>query len=349
LSYPVLTKEIAHFGFDLSIPIYQSKAIYFVFTSTCLSEISGTSCNDKTLGLRSLDKKGPNFLLRDSRNVKWSLGKRLTDAVNPQFDWESLQILQQNNYEFPDIQKLALESSLPSQKVDIYCAPCACAIQTAVRICSHESTKLIQYLTKVDDRIPVSCCPETSKMACLSSLLVKIQEDESGLLTGTPGLETSWIQYIDRVWIEQRIYTLETQLYDRETYKSIHDSINELLSTFPGRNSVFLGELDQCLWILQTPPFPWTPRMPKENEIYELQKNTKADLWEKKFLGTFTPRNFGTGVYPTSSSTVKNTHHKERGNSTLGSSELDTLISSPKPTRTEDLIDEVDHDPEADI
>jgi hypothetical protein len=168
-------------------------------------------------------------------------------------------------------------------------------------------------------------------------------------LTGTPGLETSWIQYIDRVWIEQRIYTLETQLYDRETYKPIHDSINELLSTFPGRNSVFLGELDQCLWILQTPPFPWTPRMPKENEIYELQKNTKADLWEKKFLGTFTPRNFRTSVYPTSSSTAKNTHHKERGNSTLGSSELDTLISSPKPARTEDLIDEVDHDPEADI
>jgi hypothetical protein len=88
--------------------------------------------------------------------------------------------------------------------------------------------------------------------------------------------------------------------------------------------------------------------MPKENEIYKLQKSSGADLWEKKFLGTFTPRNFRTSVYPTSGSTVINTHQKERGNSALGSSELGTLGVSLKP-KTEELIDKVDNNLEADV
>src|ERR1700733_13117708 len=109
-----------------------SKTFYFVFTSKCLSGYPGISCNEETLGLMSLHNNGPNFLPEDSRHVIWSLGSRITDAINPKFDYDSLEIMRQSNYEFPEIQKWALESSLPLAKVDIFCAPCVCAIQTAI-------------------------------------------------------------------------------------------------------------------------------------------------------------------------------------------------------------------------
>jgi hypothetical protein len=261
----------------------------------------------------SLSEDGPSFLPETGQHSIWSLGKRITKAINPSFSEESLKMLQEVNYEFPEIQKLALESSLPVEKVDVFCPPCACAIQTAIRLCSAESTKLIRYIAKVDDRISVSCCAESTKIDRLNSLLTKIQEYEAGILAEQTGFNRKWIQYIDRVWIEQRIYHLETQLYTQEAYKTDHWSIAELLKDLPSKNSVFLGEIDRCLWILQTKPFPWTPRMPKENEIYELVSEGKK--WHKKFLGSFTPRNFGTGAPSVRSASTQSTIYSGVSNS----------------------------------
>jgi hypothetical protein len=98
------------------------------------------------------------------------------------------------------------------------------------------------------------------------------------------------VEFIDRVWIEQRIYHLENQLYTQQVYKTDRLGTEELLQNTPNRNSVVFAEIDQCSWILQTPPFPWSPRMPKENEIYAIEMS--LNLWRKKFLGSFTPRNF---------------------------------------------------------
>jgi hypothetical protein len=265
----------------------QTSTLYFVFTSACSSDLLKEVCNEETLGSLSLSRDGPNFLPGQANPT---FGKRITKAINPVFSYDYLQILQQSNYEFPEIQKLALESSLPVAQVDVFCAPCACAIQTAIRLCHAESSPLISYVVKVDDRVPVSCCVNSSKIDRLNSVLIKIQEHDAGLLNDQPHLYTPWIRFLDRVWIEQRIYELETNIYTGEDSKSDKWSITELLQTLTSRHCILLGEIDRCLWILQTEPFPWTPRMPKANEIYQVQWQGRG--WQKKFLGSFTPRNY---------------------------------------------------------
>jgi hypothetical protein len=124
----------------------------------------------------------------------------------------------------------------------------------------------------------------------LNSLLLIIQKFESGMITKEVGMMTFLVKFIDRVWIEQRIYHLETQLYTQEVYETDRLGTVELLQTLPGGNVLVFAEIGQCSWILQTRPFPWTPRMPKENEIYALELS--LNLWTKKFLGSFTPRDF---------------------------------------------------------
>ena len=261
--------------------------LFFVFTSVCSSDLLKQACSEATLGSLSLNRDGPHFL---PKQAKLTFGNRITKAINPVFSYDSLQILQQSNYEFPEIQKLALEASLPLVKVDVFCAPCACAIQTAIRLCHAESSPLIRYEVKVDDRVPVSCCANSSKINHLNSLLIKIQEHDAGLLINQSHLNTAWIGFLDRVWIEQRIYELETNLYTGEDSKSDKWGIVELLKTLTSQYCLLLGEIDRCLWILQTEPFPWTPRMPKANEIYQVHRQSKC--WHRKFLGSFTPRNF---------------------------------------------------------
>ncbi|KAI9783540.1 MAG: hypothetical protein M1839_003710 [Geoglossum umbratile] len=258
--------------------------LYFVFTPACSPDLLKEACDEATLGWLSLSRDGPRF------QAKPTFGNRITKAINPVFSYDSLQILQQSNYEFPEIQKLALEASLPLAHVDVFCAPCACAIQTAIRLCQAESSQLISYEVKVDDRVPVSCCANLSKIDRLNSLLITIQEHDAGLLNDQSHLNTQWIRFLDRVWIEQRIYELETTIYTGEDSKSGQWSIAELLKTLTSRYCVLLGEVDRCLWILQTEPFPWTPRMPKANEIYEARWQSGG--WRRKFLGSFTPRNF---------------------------------------------------------
>ena len=183
-----------------------------------------------------LSDDGPNYLPEEGFNTTWALGKRITKAINPSFSEEMLELIRQINYECPDIQRLALESALPLETVDIFCAPCACAIQTALRICAVESTTLIKYIVKVDDRVSVSCCTESAKFHRLASLLAMIQQHETGILTERVGLSTDWIQHIDRVWIEQSIYRLETQLYTHEEHANEKWSVADLLQSMPSKN-----------------------------------------------------------------------------------------------------------------
>ena len=103
--------------------------LYFVFTSVCSSDLLKEACNEATLGSLSLSRDGP------PEKAKPTIWNRITKDINPEVGYDYLQIPQQSNYEFPEIQKLALEASLPVAKVDVFCTPCACAIQTAIRMC----------------------------------------------------------------------------------------------------------------------------------------------------------------------------------------------------------------------
>lgn len=228
------------------------------------------------------------------------LGHRITKSMNVKFGYDDLELLRHGGY-------AAAETNLPLGNVYVYCAPCACAVRTALTICAYGSLQYLQYITRVDDRISASCCPESTKMDRLISLVATIKEIEATEALQMTGVNTRWIEYIDRVWIEQRVYRLEEEFYAQSFSRSTVVNGQELFAEFQSESKetgvVFLGELDHCLWMLQTQPFPWKARIPKETEIYKLAKTTADSGWERIYLGTYTPRKFKAYTsYPTSPS-----------------------------------------------
>jgi hypothetical protein len=121
-------------------------------------------------------------------------------------------------------------------------------------------------------------------------LLITIQEHDAGLLKFS--YVSDWVKYLDRVWIDQRVYELETRVYTGDDSDSDKRSIAEILSNLRRGHYVILGEVDLCHWILQTKPFPWAPRMAKANEIYQMKWHGDGTGWHRKYLGSFTPQNF---------------------------------------------------------
>ncbi|KAH7276266.1 hypothetical protein B0J15DRAFT_458384 [Fusarium solani] len=260
---------------------------YFVFTAECISGGFGVPCDTSPARTIFIDSTSPSFASTHS-NVNWSIGKRVTSSISPKFDWEALEILKIQNYECDSLQRAAVEATLPSETVSVYCAACACAIRTALLMCKSESSQLIQYRTRVDDRMPAACCPKEYSKARLESLLETIQLWEVGLLKTENS--TSLLRYLDRVWIEKRLYQIDTNhmtMVDREPVIQAAS----LISSIAEKNAVFIGELDdlRVATVHLTPPLPTLPRQPRLNEIYQMKKRSSLDHWQFDFLGSFTP------------------------------------------------------------
>lgn len=102
--------------------------------------------------------------------------------------------------------------------------------------------------------------------------------------------------HIDRAWLETRIYMLETELNDKGSHGDEKVQITKLIETFffneygnTSEHSLFLGEASQCSWIVRTKPFPWSPRVPKTNEIFQFSAvNHALPKLESDYKGTFT-------------------------------------------------------------
>jgi hypothetical protein len=263
---------------------------YFVFTPRCL-ENSYTKCHHSKFGSTSFGHSGTSFLPQIQTN-HWTLGQRITNTMNVKFGYDESEMLRQGNYELGELQSIALEATLPLGRVYVFTAPCSCAVRTALEVCAKENSKIVRYIVRVDDRMSASCCPEEMKLARLSSIVENIKETET---SHTPGAIADWTKYVDRVWVEQRIYQLEDDLVDQAASKTQFERAEELLAEIEGGPKdgfVFLGEVDHCEWMMQTAPFPWRSKMPKESEIYFLQWQNLS--WVRKYIGTFTPRNFKT-------------------------------------------------------
>jgi hypothetical protein len=104
---------------------------YLVFTPQCLSMPMTPPCYPDSVGETCVIRTdGPSFTPQGDK-VYWSLGKRITDTINPSLPLQIEDILQT---EYDTYQQLAIERLLPVADVKIYCPPCACAIRTALRI-----------------------------------------------------------------------------------------------------------------------------------------------------------------------------------------------------------------------
>jgi hypothetical protein len=268
---------------------------FVVFTPECLSVSTTVPCRPSSVGEMCVLKADFPSFTPEGNNVFWSLGRRITDTIDPSLPSEARDILQVINFECETFQNLAIQGLLPVADVKIYCPPCACAIRTALTICNDHSSDLIKYIVRVDERLPSSCCSYSTIVATISSLLQTIQITESGQLGRLKDiLQFGMLKYLDRQWIEKMIYRLESKPPRLRPKTSLIRRVGQLVSETAAKEyqAVFIGEMDYLRPVLEMSAFPRLPRPPRVNEIYRMLKSSAALPWKIKYLGTFTPKNF---------------------------------------------------------
>ena len=284
---------LTYLSFDLTVSSLTK--FYFVFTSSCFYKDLETGCNLDIFGLTSLKSQGLTFLPGSTTSIRKGqrLGQRITKSLNVKLHHDDFEMLRLANYDLSDFQNAALEANLPLGNVYVYCAPCVCAIRTALTICEEGSSRFLNYWTRVDDRISAICCPESTKIDRLILLIAAVKQIEATDMSQSTRFNIVWMELIDRVWIEQRVYQSEEEVQAQDDPRPMVASGAELFAEFQSESKetgvVILGELEHCSWMLQTQPFPWKARVPKETEIYKLAKTMFGSTWERTYLGTYTP------------------------------------------------------------
>ena len=266
-----------------------------MFTPECLSVPMTEPCHPNSVGKTCILKTDFPSFTPEGDTVYWSLGQQITDAINPSFPSHALDILQVWNCECETFQYLAIQGMLPVANVKIYCPPCACAIRSALTICKNNSSDLIKYIVRVDERLPCSCCPYSTVVETITSLLQTMQLTESDQLGRLErDLNIGLLKHLDRQWIEKMLYQLESKPPQLRSKTSLIQRVGQLVCESASKISkaVFICEMDYLRPVLEMSAFPKLPRPPRVNEIYRMQKSSATLPWKIDYLGTFTPKNF---------------------------------------------------------
>ncbi|RSM07387.1 hypothetical protein CEP52_005209 [Fusarium oligoseptatum] len=311
----------------LDVEKWDNYQCYFVFTSTCFTSALGLSCNMERLEVRS---DGPSHVFDNDDTKIWGLGSRFKKLIVPEIPRIDFEGISNVPYRAQGHLDAFLKSHYPLAKVKIFCPPCRCAVRTALLVCSQQSSKEVEHKVGIDDRVPTSCCLESEKLQRLRSLFKTIRElDEGTIGDEVVPIRKDLLKHLDRPSLEHRIYRLETELYDNEQYKPPLQQVAELLSetrNADGSIPIYLGEASRCAWIIQKAPFPWSPRVPKENEIFKFDRDYAKVNFTSTYLGTFTSSSQLTlAVVPT-----PRPHSRKRGPQSVVSS---NGAINPQPTQ----------------
>jgi len=270
--------------------------LWFVFVPTCLSSSVGLSCETR---FQELVKESPAFIEENDSKKKWGLGPKIRNHVKStasivQLE-DMLEKLSSLHYdiqrEFKDI--IEPIASQASSELHIYCAPCRCAVRTALILCDQKLGDTVNCV-RIDDRISSACCTTQRNPKQLQTFIETVNARElgqNGLFP--PQSTTKYVDYIDKEWIENRLYNLESTLYEGEGHEDRFKCAESLFKDLKKNlkvHSILLLEENSGAWILQTPPFRRSPRMPKEFEIFNYWARY-FDKFEEMtiYRGTFTP------------------------------------------------------------
>jgi len=277
-------------------------SIWFAYLPTCPSSSMGLSCGTACL---ELGNGCPAFIGDDDSAKKWGLGPKLRSAVKNGQDLtkveETLEKVSNMSYEIQEkVADLLTPISAdvrPSSRMHIYCAPCRCAVRTAL-ILSRQGISAKTTFVRIDDRIPSTCCDARDITTQLRSFIATVNARELSQVDWFPiDSRQVDVDYIDKEWIENRVYTLDSELYEGEVNEDRVKSIGRFLDDIEkGENmhSVVLLEATSGAWILQTPPFRTSPLVAKQLEVFNYRctrSSWSGVSFEKKgiYRGTFTP------------------------------------------------------------
>jgi hypothetical protein len=272
--------------------LHHTGSIYFVLTGQCGDQVSRQPCELNDLGTDCTN----NLKCIVNNNVAtshWSIGKCITDTLDPEqmTDIDLDTLLLKNDEELTELQKLAL----PLASIFIYCAPCACLVATALAICrdaGRRATTYFQFLIRPDDRLISTCCSQKDRSVGLVSVVEKIKDIERIATYNA----NSPLNAVDKFWVEQRLFELEENEYPGSSADLLEMGGKVFSEHKSGKKTagiIVLGEVEYSLPLMQAPPFLSTPRVPKETEIFQMNKDTYRDgkyHWSRKYLGTYTPK-----------------------------------------------------------
>ena len=268
-----------------------------VLTAPCRLVSEDLSCEAALGRLFSYDQlpysEDPSHLANETS--PWDLASRLLSTMNFSkigFDLDKLPELQR------DATLEAKDLEIRKDRVYIYCAPCICQIWTAFRICqgAEGPTKaLFQYCVRIDGRLTASCCQVPSGTAGLAAIVEQIRSIEMDGKRFFPSYLGRKIEYIDRDWIDERLYDQEDEVVqisavdEAKSFTFIFDQFKVMKDLAA---VIILGERDHLVPMLQHSPFQTSEKTLRENQFFHVKREQieMEWIWSLKYLGNFTPK-----------------------------------------------------------
>ena len=284
--------------------------IFVILTEQCRKQGSGTPCDQMSLGDMSIGHYDTNsFLARGSLQTGSTPGYRIAKRIDAQeFSTADLAAY----IEAQDTQRVRClmdgeEGELPDEfnsyvvHVYIHCPPCACQIATALDICVyHQKSPFVEFHIRIDHHRPASCCPSTSNIDGLISIVQYLKEAERGVLVSR---YAEMLKAFDREWLDHAIYhASEDEIVQKP---SPEDQVSHIMGYYNTRKAyqrtaaiVILGEADYCIRLIDASPFPpiESGRVPREDQIFMMSQQyiytTRAYEWgwQREYVGNYSPK-----------------------------------------------------------
>ncbi len=196
----------------------------------------------------------------------WNLGQRIYDCIGlPVAEWQ--------------LRDIAFDK--PMSDIRIHCGPCACAIQTAISLCSSKDVSShYRFSIHIHDRLPTSCRRASSPVEVMEALRDGL---EGFQLTDKWDRLQKALSYINSPALEKRIYDLEQELFEPVSAENVLQAV--LLDVLEGERrreqhgkshslgaDIFIIEADRCQRSLQNPPFKSQAKKPRATNIFELSR-----------------------------------------------------------------------------
>jgi hypothetical protein len=253
----------------------------------------------------------PNESMLACHSKSWHPGRRITNYIHLE-DVARLEdvTVDQLRVGLVRRQRRALESAeIPDDSssdyfdtlshiatIYMYCPPCSCLIDTAVEVCvSMADPQLLRRLIRIDDRLPCSCLDPPLALESLKGIIHNIREVEPFTRAQRSQLVRSRAEYIDRDFVENRIWQLE-----EEDMPPLAVSPAENIRRIFGSHAysenvagvVVLGEVDSLASLMEVSPFQQVSRLPRANELYVTSPtfalHGQHQQWKRHRIGTFT-------------------------------------------------------------
>ncbi|KAK0516272.1 hypothetical protein JMJ35_000875 [Cladonia borealis] len=332
---------------------YLAVTVSLVLTAPCRSVSGDQSCESSLGQLFSYENlpqyTDPSHLAIETQ--PWDLASRLLstyDSSRYVTDRDRLLELQR------EADSEGKTFAFQKDNVYIYCAPCLCQIWTAFRICigaKGPADSLFQLCVRIDDRLRATCCQVSSGAAGLAAVVDQIRSIEMDSKTMYPSFLGKNIKYIDRDWIDQRLYDQEDEVFQIPAVGGAR-SLSFIFDRLPTKDLaalIVLGERDHLVPMLQYSPFQRSERILRENQFFNV-KREEIDgerRWSLKYLGSFTAkRSLSAQATNSSSSHPQGQHYLHETSMTAAASNSRSREASPstnasvKRRRTETTSDD---------